>query len=428
MEIDTLGYLPPPADGTDGGSAALDVYVRDLGPSGYYGVATPDRLLRQVPTEIWTSFLEIDNNYNPTDSARGRPTFSTTGIDGLRITCAHEFHHAVQNGCYALVPQHRMLYELTSTWMEMRCWPEVRDWSYYAKDLLLRPERWPFARSSGQTGYVWAWFGNVLAQHPGQIMRTMWERIGLGVQPFPALVESCTERGASFSDLFCSAVESMYRTGSRGMSNPIIPLASELPEVAIASTLDVSGPGATFSGTILPFCVRAYRFDLSTASGKRSNADAVIALGDDAQLAADSLRERAIGFAMTLTSQPSVGDVSIASTGWGVSFDRSDLCLVVDGASLLDVEAPFPQPLELRQHNVLSVPIPGGFLGDFATLSLLDLSMHPVQEPKKLPIEITDRRVVANLSVDRNLAPGTYILFADDGRSAPPMMWKIFIR
>ncbi|MBU3698712.1 MAG: hypothetical protein FGM33_01695 [Candidatus Kapabacteria bacterium] len=429
VEIDTLGYLPPPADGTDGGSAALDVYVRDLGPSGYYGVATPDRLLRLTPTEQWTSFMEIDNDYSAADSSAGRPTFTTTGLDALRITCAHEFHHTVQNGCYALVPQHRMLYELTSTWMEMRCWPEVRDWAYYATVLLERSHEWPLSRSSGRNGYVWGWFGNVLAPLPGNVLRSMWERIGQGRPPYAALVEACKASGTEIDEVFCTAVEALCRTGVRGSSNAYLPGASQLPELTPFEKREIPLDGLEVSRSAAPFAVILTQLSLTAPSGARATADVVLASNSGAVLASDTLRERPQTYRFRLTSEPTAGDVPISSTGWGVRLHPTtpDYCLAVDGIALIETDVAFPQPLDRSGSRTLYVPVGGVSIGSSVSISILDLSMQPVQPKESVATTIYERRVVAEIEVNRDIAPGTYLLYVDD-RQSPPTMQKIFIR
>lgn len=428
VEIDTLGYIAPPTDGTDGGSPALDVYVRNLGPTGYYGITSPDRMIRQSPTELWTTFLEIDNDYSASDStSNGRPSYTTTGLDALRITCAHEFHHAVQNGSYASRAEQRMLYELTSTWMEMRCWPDVRDWVYYASALLNRPATWPMSRSSAQTGYVWGWFGNVLSTLPGNVLRSTWDIIGKGTLPFAALVDACAKSGTPINDAFCIAVEAMYRTGSRGGSNTIMPGATELPEIAVSTPIDVVGTGSTLTGSMAPFEVRAFRFNLTNPSGVRASADAIVSLVDGKILAVDSLRDRYLSYELSLSSAPSSSDVPISSTGWGIRTRPDAHCLLVEGIALLENGIIFPQPLDLSSTQTLYVPVSGAQIGDSVGISILDLSMRPVQQVQQATISIVERRIVASVMIDADIPPGPYLLFVDDRRNQPTMH-KIYIR
>ena len=42
-EVGGLGYRKPASDGTRGGNAKLDVYLKDVGDQGYYGYCTTER-------------------------------------------------------------------------------------------------------------------------------------------------------------------------------------------------------------------------------------------------------------------------------------------------------------------------------------------------------------------------------------------------
>jgi hypothetical protein len=53
--------------------------------------------------------------------------------------------------------------------------------------------------------------------------------------------------------------------------------------------------------------------------------------------------------------------------------------------------------------------------------------MRPVQANIISPVSIYQRRLVATVPVNRDIAPGTYLLFVDDGVSTPAMH-KIYIR
>ena len=98
-EVSLMGYRQPP-------NMPYDVYLQQLANLGEFGYTQSDILSGQSAT----SYIVIDNDfadsvYHPYD-----------GITGLKITAAHEFHHAIQYGYnyyfdvwYA---------EATSTWME----------------------------------------------------------------------------------------------------------------------------------------------------------------------------------------------------------------------------------------------------------------------------------------------------------------------
>ena len=175
LEVDQLGYNPPPSDNGLGGGDEYDVYVIDLsrggclGPVSVYGCAYP----ASNSAETTHSYLEIDNNF--TD-----PSYQQTrGLDALRVTIAHEFHHAIQFGYYA-PGAGNWWQESTSTWMEEVAYPHIDDYLQYLTYFLGEPQR---ALNSGLPGknhtYGSAIFSLFLDQRYGrELNRLIWEELG----------------------------------------------------------------------------------------------------------------------------------------------------------------------------------------------------------------------------------------------------------
>ena len=184
LEVDTLGYLPPPSDGTEGGDQSFDIYVENLG-SGLFGQTSwdPTAPLTSGQNERFATYIEIDNDFFG---------YRTPGMDGLRVTAAHEFHHSIQVGNYGIwstVPNSDFyFYELTSTWMEHVAFPAVHDYYYYLPDYFQKfrdglNRSLPFNTSNfhGYERVVWAHF---LEKRFGRdIMRAIWT----GIRSAPVL-------------------------------------------------------------------------------------------------------------------------------------------------------------------------------------------------------------------------------------------------
>jgi hypothetical protein len=112
-ETGTLGFHPPPGDGTLGGGPEYDIYIYNLG-SSTYGFTTPD-----IPPDIpeveggtYSTSIEIHNDFSFVTPPANR------GIPSLRVTLAHEFHHAIQIGSYGYWTNDIWFHEITSVWME----------------------------------------------------------------------------------------------------------------------------------------------------------------------------------------------------------------------------------------------------------------------------------------------------------------------
>ena len=155
LEVEQLGYNPPPSDNGLGGGDEYDVYVIDIG-GRYYGFAYPEK-----SGATTYSHLEIDNNF--TDPGYKE----TSGLDALRVTIAHEFHHAIQFGYYA-GQDGSWWQESTATWMEEVAYPQIDDYLQYLTYFLSEPQR---ALNSGPYGsnhtYGSAIFSHFLDQHYG---------------------------------------------------------------------------------------------------------------------------------------------------------------------------------------------------------------------------------------------------------------------
>ena len=89
VEINQLGFLPPP--GNDG--LPVQVYPVYFTNFGYYGLTTPEFPVKYegVSDNAYTSYLELHNNYEGS-------MFYSNGLEGLKVTAAHEFNHAIQLG------------------------------------------------------------------------------------------------------------------------------------------------------------------------------------------------------------------------------------------------------------------------------------------------------------------------------------------
>ena len=90
FEVTYLGFLAPPSDGNGGSDDKYDVYIQNQG-GGIYGYTEWES---KVGSVNWTSFMVIDNDYIG---------YYSTGLNGMKVTVAHEFHHGIQLGNYSVL-------------------------------------------------------------------------------------------------------------------------------------------------------------------------------------------------------------------------------------------------------------------------------------------------------------------------------------
>ncbi|MFC1620189.1 T9SS type A sorting domain-containing protein [Candidatus Neomarinimicrobiota bacterium] len=158
-----LGFDPALPDD----DSIFDVYLQDNG-GGLYGetiFTTPE------PGGGYSAYIEMDNDFGPDEN------YHTHGLAAARVTCAHEYFHAVQLA-QGFKASDVFLYELTSTWFEEVAFPEVNDWVWWFD------EAGGFAHDPTEDmvrtdGYSIAAFGHYLTSRAPDtlnIMARIWEQ------------------------------------------------------------------------------------------------------------------------------------------------------------------------------------------------------------------------------------------------------------
>lgn len=168
FEVEMLGYPPPPPDNGSGGDDKYDIYIVDQG-GGFYGYTEWEN---KVGSNNWTSFMVIDNDYNG---------YYSSGINGLKVTIAHEFHHGIQVGNYGIDNSNApyrdsdiFFYEITSTAMEEFVYNDVNDYYQYMDSYFRRTDR-AFPLQNGYNLAIWNLF---LEKRFGfDILKQQWELI-----------------------------------------------------------------------------------------------------------------------------------------------------------------------------------------------------------------------------------------------------------
>ncbi len=198
IQVEQMGWPPPPADDALGADGRYDVYIADLADDvsgGILGYADPQSS-PEDPSEASgmfgsTSFFVIENDFSEIDD----PNF--TPISLMRSTAAHEFHHGIQIGFDSDEP-HSWYYEATSTWMETVTFPEDESASIYIDDLYDFPEIC-FGTETGPLQGLnrygdWLFIQSLVDYHGEDIVREIWTNIA-DFEGFAALEKTLEQRG-----------------------------------------------------------------------------------------------------------------------------------------------------------------------------------------------------------------------------------------
>jgi hypothetical protein len=167
-----MGYQPAPTRN----GAPYDVYLQDLASIREFGHTNDTGLISGGVSA--TSYTVVDRSFS---SSIYEPY---TGITGLKVTAAHEYHHAIQFGYNYYFD---MWYgEATSTWMEDEVYDDVNQLYTYLLAAFSNPTlSLDTAVSTSTGGGYGRWlFNRYLAeQHGVPVVRRMWENLALMTAP-----------------------------------------------------------------------------------------------------------------------------------------------------------------------------------------------------------------------------------------------------
>jgi len=181
-----LGFDAPPIDNIE--SPEIDIYFRY--DRSYYGVTYPEN---NQSDGSWTSYLTLSTQLE--DST----VFYTYGLEGLRVTCAHELFHIFQLG-YKYRSQDIFYFEMSSVWFEEYMYPEVNDYHAYVNEYA---QDWNYAINHSALDYDNAGFNlyiNKRFSRPGNnIIHSIWDRI-LFTDALSSIRNELEYRGIAFEN------------------------------------------------------------------------------------------------------------------------------------------------------------------------------------------------------------------------------------
>jgi hypothetical protein len=249
VEVRSMGYRPPPQD-FDVDGPEYDIYVHNLGTM-YYGVTTGESSVPDTPQDDATSFIEIDNDFSDTP---------TKSLDGMRVTAAHEFFHAVQLGYrdYAQLQwvDPLFLYEASSSWMEDVVFDDINDYYYYLPSFFKVPDQ-QFHCNFGTHPNALCLFNHMIIKKYGEnILRKIWENYQFD-EVFDALDLAFVEKGSSFqNELAQFSVWNIF-TGSRADTVRFYPEGTHYPEISPEKVFEFDEK-TSFDGSLASLASQPY--------------------------------------------------------------------------------------------------------------------------------------------------------------------------
>lgn len=326
----------------------------------------------------YASHMEIDNDFLG---------YETRGLDGLRVTASHEYHHMVQLGTYGLWLNDRWMHEMTSTYFEEAVYPHINDYFQYIRTFMRNTERtfW----SWGVDGYELAlWPMYLEGRYGGDVVRDIWTGMRQ-IEPITAMRDAIQSRGGDMGADLCAWAEANFFTGYRAslLTPPPYDDAPFLAPAQMHAKQELVGSSALLSGAVGAtgsMYLRVFR-GLDTVSfvvANSSVASAIIRNGVG------------VDYDLEVRGDQANPEFTALENGWSYRFTVDEpnlLCLkVVEGGTSGTVERdlPFPNPFNPAEFSRLHFPLPRNVVVNRADLYVYTASMDLVSRRESQPIEL----------------------------------------
>lgn len=401
-EVNILGYPPPPGDMGAGGDDRYDIYIANLG-SGLYGYT---ELENELTNDRYTSFTVIDNDFS---------SQNTKGIDGARVTIAHEFHHAIQIGNYIYRSNDSFYHELSSTAMEEFVFDSINDYYYYIRSFTDRPGD-SFFKNNGYNLALWNIF---LKESFGfeigfRILKRTWELMRDKRALF-AIAEAIGENKSMFKDEFTLFGLWLYFTGSRAVPDKYFKESKSYPLIKPFMTSTFNKPQ-----TKMDVASSAVSLNYLLFTDYSTRADTFVAIVSNSDLNSGvNDPTNTIQVTYTLSNQAGNGFRNVVSGYFSKLESNNNMMIseinIFNNSPLgniikTEVDYAFPLPFRYSKHSYINFPT-GNTLASTADLYVYSVDMDLIYNGQ-LKVYTSDKKVIMWNVIGNNnkkLSSGVYL-------------------
>ena len=406
FHIHRLGMHKPKSNPND---ELFDVFVKELGNQLY-------------PTYGWAvdnypySYIVIDNNYSPNDTAGGgRKAFFTTGIDGMKVTTAHEYHHAVQ---FLYGNTTHSVMEMSATFMEMLIYPEIEDYLQYVNMLMSDLTRFNFGDASALNGYSFCIFFYKLAQKYGEeSIKKYWETVeedfsvSVPGYAYAALEKFFNENNSTLAEEWEEFLECIYFSGANTVEGKCVylePIAKRFRNIAPVNTLRTASLNVD---VLTPYELIFTRF-INTSNSAFIAADTVDIIFTNVNTFGVIYQYHSPILCSAQTSNSEIFDgKKVTENYWlKINSPSENMRYLLNyrlGGAVSSVSSAYPQPFVQQQNDYLFFPIGDDFLiGEKVYLEIFDMNLRLLVSEQITATVDNEKRVVKYFPA--NLDKGVY--------------------
>jgi len=368
-QVEYLGFIPPKGKVDD----IYDIYINNISDYGY------TELLYQNPIR---SQIVLSTDYS---------NYYTSGLEAIKVTLAHEFHHAIQFN-YKLPDSDIFFYELTSTSMEEFVFPEINDYVHYIKNY--KPY-YNFKFGDGYSQAVWNLF---LVEYFNDIsiIKTQWEFFRSN-SALNSIELSLKSKGEKFLTVFPAFASSLLPNNRYRYYKDweLFPKLKFIPLLKYPNTTnyltDISYGGIRYFGVIKDNIDTSYAF-LINSNSKAAN---------EAQT-----DNEGVGVELII-SKNQISNSQILSNGLYIAanfnkYDEGNKLFTQGEISNLSSITIYPNPIVMTKNNLLNLR--------FNThITSCELDIFDINYNKKIN-KILYNNNLFQIVLDNNLSTGIYFV------------------
>jgi len=257
IEIGLLGYDAPPFES---GKTHYRIFITDMSnyASGTYGCTDWDHDIPPLNSDGYAPrypcFIEMHNDFSG---------FYTKGMNALKVTAAHEFHHVIQIGSYGFRSDNIFFHEITSTWMEDAVYTDVNDYLNYLRDYFdffsngISFNYYDFYHG-GYERCIWAHF--LAKRFDRDIIRDVWD--GIKTLTFlESMNTALVNRESDLKTAFSEFTYWNYFTADRADTVKYFPEGNRYPRFQPLQQKTFLSIADSVGGDVFPLSSSMYEFD-----------------------------------------------------------------------------------------------------------------------------------------------------------------------